>query len=141
MYCGRCQEDYFGGSLCPVCGGRMRRGKISYSRFGEPLNHYVSREGRKRAASGGKEAGVAEGLIVRLLHKLVDSIVFCALFSLLYRVGSFGVRVADSLMQTGGDIRPGIRLGMYLRRPIDGVDILAWALIVLLVFKFRHNPR
>ena len=142
MHCRRCEEDFFGGSICPRCGGALRRGAVIYSRVGEPLAHRISPhgEGSERAHEE-REPGHSEGLVVRLMHKMVESVLVCALFSVIFRISIFLLKVIDSLMKTGGDIYEGIRLGADMHRPVEWYETMIWMLIVFLVFRFRHNPR
>ena len=94
-----------------------------------------------RAARTEKEPGRSEGLLVRLGYKLIESVFACALFSVVLRVGTFIFKVVDSLMATGGDIRPGISLLTEMKKAISGYDVCFWVLIAVLVFRIRHNPR
>ncbi len=146
MYCKRCEIDYFGGSICARCGGALVRGEVRFSRMGQPFflrgEPPISGSDRFRPdAEPVKEPGRAEGILIRLGRKLIESVFACALFSVILRVGTFLFKVADSLMATGGDIRPGISLVVEMKKEISGYDVFFWVLIAALVFKFRHNPR
>jgi len=72
---------------------------------------------------------------------MVESVFVCALFSVIFRISIFLLKVIDSLMKTGGDIYEGIRLGVDMHRPVEWYETMIWMLIVFLVFRFRHNPR
>lgn len=146
MRCERCGIDYFGGSICTCCGGALKPGAIRFSRTGEPLSH-MSPAGAGEAVLPmhhgfvEREAGRAEGALVRLSYKILESIFACALFSVLLRAVIFLVKVIDSLMETGGDIREGISFAADLQRAINWYEIVVWMLLVLVIFRFRHNPR
>lgn len=146
MHCKRCEIDYFGGSLCEKCGGALERGDVKFSRLGQPLflagglpigeavpPPPVAREG--------EEPGRSDGILTRLLRKIVESALACALFSVVLRFGTFVFKVVDSLTATGGDVRPGISLLAEMRKEIGGFDVFFWLLIAVLIFRFRHNPR
>lgn len=75
------------------------------------------------------------------MHKMVESIFVCALFSFIFRISIFLLKVIDSLMKTGGDIYEGISLGTDIHRPVEWYEMIIWMLIVVLVFRYRHNPR
>jgi len=146
MYCRRCEIDYFGGSICARCGGTLERGEVRFSRMGQPLflrgaPPISGPDPSRRAARAEKEPGRSEGLLVRLGHKLIESVFACALFSVVLRVGTFMFKIVDSLMATGGDIREGISFLAEMKREISGYEIWFWVLIAVLVFRFRHNPR
>jgi len=146
MHCNRCEIDYFGGSICERCGGALERGEVRFSRMGQPLflggaSPMSEHAPPLRAARAEKEPGRSEGLLVRLGYKLIESVFACALFSVVLRVGTFIFKVVDSLMATGGDIRPGISLLTEMKKAISGYDVCFWVLIAVLVFRLRHNPR
>ena len=88
-----------------------------------------------------EEPGRSDGLLMRLAHKTVESAFGCALSSVVLRFCIFAFKVVDSLMSTGGDVRPGISLLAEMKREIGGYDVFFWALITILIFRFRHNPR
>lgn len=146
MYCTRCEIDYFGGSICARCGGPLERGELRFSRMGQPrFSGGASPMGEpssaRHVARADKEPGRSEGFLVRCGYKFIESVFACALFSVVLRVGTFIFKVVDSLMATGGDIRPGISLLTEMKKAISGYDVCFWVLITVLVFRFRHNPR
>lgn len=149
MYCRRCETYQFGGSRCPSCGDLMERGGAKFSRTGEPLARSASvgsspgpasRQGAGPARAG-KEVGKSEGLPLRLAYKLIESVCACALFSVALRCAVFLVKVADSLMRTGGDVEAGISLVDDIRRAIEWYEIGGWVILTVLIFVFRRNPR
>jgi hypothetical protein len=145
MRCKRCEIDYLGGSICAQCGGALKRGEVRFSRMGQPLSH-------AGGASVGEavppmpfdredeEPGTSDGFLVRLVRKTYESVLACALFSVVLRFGTFMFKVVDSLMATGGDVRPGISLLVEMKKEIGGCDVFFWVLIAILIFRFRHNP-
>lgn len=144
MYCPRCDANHFAGSRCPACGGRMRRGDLRFSLFGEPLVQGDERDISpipSEPSAGGREPGRSEGSVVRYRGKILESLFFCLLLSVSLRFGIFAAKVIDSLVQTGGEIRAGISIVVEFRRPVTGYEVLAWALITLLIFRYRHAPR
>lgn len=146
MHCKRCDIDYFGGSICARCGGALDRGDVRFSRMGQPLFRGEAPTMRepvpaRHTTREEKEPGRSEGFLVRLGHKFIESVFACALSSAILRAGTFLFKVADSLMATGGDIRPGISLLAEMKKPIGGFDVCIWMVIIVLVFRFRHNPR
>lgn len=147
MYCERCEMNHFGGSRCPACGDPMKRGEVRFMITGEPLRkapgeaalgqQYVPyKKGKKD-----KEPGRSEALAVRISYKFLESVFACVFFSVMLRVVIFLVKVIDSLMETGGDIKEGISFAEDIQRAISWYEIAAWVFIVLLVFKYRHGPR
>lgn len=146
MYCKRCEMDYFGGGLCEKCGGRLEKGEVKFSHVGQPLFFAGGAPmgeavPSRPVARAEEEPGGSDGFLLRLLRKIVESAFACALFSVVLRFGAFVFKVADSLMATGGDVRPGISLLAEMRKEIGGFDVFFWALIAILIFRFRHNPR
>jgi hypothetical protein len=146
MHCKRCEIDYFGGSICARCGGALERGDVRFSRMGRPLFRgeapaMSEAVPARHTAREEKEPGRSEGFIVRLGRKLIESVIACALFSVVLRAGTFLFKVADSLMETGGDILPGISLITEMKKPIGEIDVFFWLVVTVLVFRFRHNPR
>ena len=148
MYCARCEMYHFGGSRCPSCGDGMVRGGMKFTRTGEPLargavSDPAASPFTRQAGTGGgkKEAGKSEGFLVRLAYKLMESVFACALFSVVLRMAIFLVKVADSLMETGGDVKEGISLVVEVQRAIAWYEIGGWVLLTVLIFMFRRNPR
>ena len=149
MYCRRCRVYHFGGSRCPVCGDRMERGGTRFSRTGAPLaqgaapgSSAASAPSRRaEARRGGGEVGRAEGLPLRIVYKAIDSIIGCALFVLVLRCALFLVTVAAELMRTGGEIESGISFLGDIRQGIRWFEYGGMALLTILVFIFRRNPR
>lgn len=146
MYCKRCETDYFGGSICAQCGGALGKGDVRFSRMGQPLflvggAPMGATASRLPVARGEEEPGGADGLPARLGRKIVESAFACALFSVALRFGAFMLKVVDSLTATGGDVRSGISLLAEMKKEIGGYDVFFWALITVLIFRFRHNPR
>ncbi|MCX6356967.1 MAG: hypothetical protein NT045_03675 [Candidatus Aureabacteria bacterium] len=120
----------------------MRRSGERFSRLGAPLRQGIGQPGpHGRPAHRQSEPGRSEGALVRWSYKLLESIGACALFSVAFRLVLFLVKVIDSLTETGGDIKEGISLLADLQRAFGMFEIAAWALIVLIVFKYRHTPR
>lgn len=147
MYCARCELHHFAGSRCPACGDLMVRGGMKFNRMGEPLAKSAEAQpatspfAPPSAGRARKEAGRSEGLIVRLAYKLLESVFTCALFSVTLRMAIFLVKVADSLMQTGGDVREGISLYQEIQRGIGWYEVGIWGVITVFIFLYRHNPR
>ncbi|MEI6633815.1 MAG: hypothetical protein WCP22_08360 [Chlamydiota bacterium] len=148
MYCARCGMYHFGGSRCPSCGDGMVHGGMKFTRTGEPLARGAEADPaaapfiRQAGAGGGKkEAGKSEGFPVRLAYKLMESVFACALFTVFLRMAIFLVKVAESLMETGGDVKEGISLITEVQRAIEWYEIGGWVLLTVLIFKFRRNPR
>ncbi|MEJ2745471.1 MAG: hypothetical protein P8123_07295 [bacterium] len=146
MRCKRCEIDYFGGSVCAQCGGALERGEVKFSRMGQPLFLVGGAPAGEAVSSTPvareeEEPGGSDGILFRLVRKTVESAFACALFSVVLRFGTFMFKVVDSLMATGGDVRPGISLIVEMRKDIGGYDVFFWVLITILIFRFRHNPR
>jgi hypothetical protein len=148
MYCARCGMYHFGGSRCPSCGDELVRGGMKFTRTGEPLargaesNPATSPFSRPPGTGGAKkEAGKSEGLLVRLAYKLMESVFACALFTVSLRCAIFLVKIADSLMKTGGDVEAGISLIDDIQRAIAWYEIAGWVLLTVLIFIYRRNPR
>jgi hypothetical protein len=122
---------------------------MKFTRTGEPLARNVKADlaaspFTRQAGTGGgkKEAGrKSEGILVRLAYKLMESVFACALFSVALRMATFLVKVADSLMETGGDVKEGISLVTDVQRAIEWYEIGGWVLLTVLIFAFRRNPR
>jgi hypothetical protein len=126
----------------------MVRGGMKFTRTGEPLargaesDPAVSPFTRQAGAGGGKkEAGKSEGLLVRLAYKLMEAVFACALFTVSLRCAIFLVKIADSLMETGGDVKEGISLVTEVQRAIAWYEIGGWVLLTALIFIYRRNPR
>ena len=149
MYCRRCRVYHFGGSRCPVCGDRMERGGTRFSRTGAPLAQGASPSPssasaaprRGEARRGGREVGKTDGLPLRIVYKAVDSIIGCALVVVVLRCALFLVTVAAELMRTGGEIESGISFLGDIRQGIRWFEYGGMALLTILVFIFRRNPR
>ena len=146
MYCRRCGIDCFGGGLCEKCGGALERGDVQFSHMGHPLFLMGGAPMGETVppmpvVREEEEPGRSDGWLVRLVRKLVESAFACALFSVVLRFGAFMFKVVDSLTATGGDVRPGISLLAEMKKGVGGYDVFFWALIAILVFRFRHNPR
>ncbi len=141
MYCQRCDEIYFGGSICPACGARLERGRIKFSLSGEPVLHEKELHGVPRqSAREAREKRRPRGFISRLYHKFIESVIACVLLSVAIRVVIFLVKVVDSLVETGGEIKGGISFYTDIRRPVGWPEVAVWLLIFILIFNYRHNP-
>ena len=145
MYCERCNTHYFGGSVCLTCGGPLLRGVSTFSMRGE-----LQRRGQEISISqtapphlkSSEKAGVGRsaGILVRLCYKILESLFACVRFSVALRVIIFLVKVIDSLMETGGDIKEGISFYADMQMGIGWYEKAAWVLIVILIFRYRHRP-
>ena len=145
MYCPRCDEHHFGGSVCPSCGGKLLRGRATFTPHGTPMiqraNIAVYQKARGRAAAAAADkTGQAEGLLVRLCYKLLESVFACVAFSVALRLVIFLVKVIDSMLETGGEIKEGISLYSDIRMAIGRYEIAMWIIIAILIFRYRHNP-
>lgn len=146
MYCERCDEHHFGGGICPSCAGRLRRGEATFSPHGTPLLQkpnigvYGKSEGRGGPAGKNETTGQSAGFLMRLCYKILESAFACALFSVTLRIVIFFVKVIDSMMETGGDVKEGISLYSDMRMAISGYEMAAWLLIAVLIFRCRHRP-
>ena len=76
-----------------------------------------------------------------IVYKAVDSIIGCALFVVVLRCALFLVTVAAELMRTGGEIESGISFLGDIRQGIRWFEYGGMALLTILVFIFRRNPR
>lgn len=147
MYCARCGMYHFGGSRCPSCGDLMVRGGMKFTRGGEPLARGAEADpalapySSPAAMGRRREVGKSEGIVVRLTYKLMESVIACALFSVALRCAIFLVKVADSLMRTGGDVDAGISLVRDIQRAVEWYEIGGWVLLTAVIFIFRRNPR
>ncbi|MDD5556302.1 MAG: hypothetical protein PHN82_03525 [bacterium] len=146
MYCPRCAARHFAGSRCPACGGPMRRDGTKFTLSGEIRPDFMGSGVAEpsmpaRRARRSHEPGRSEGVIVRFAYKVMESIFGCALFSVSLRVVIFLVKVIDSLVQTGGDIREGISFSADIGRAVEWYEIAGWALVTVIIFKTRRTPR
>lgn len=148
MRCAGCEMDFFGGGICPRCGVALKRGDILYGRVGEPLASPAQPRPGENVFSGprareatAQEPGEGEGALVRWSYKILESVFACALFSVVLRVVIFFVKVIDSLMETGGDIKEGISFLSEIQRAISWYEEAVWVLIAIIVLKYRHGPK
>jgi hypothetical protein len=125
----------------------MRKGEIRFTLLGEPrrtpgegavVDHAAPPVHIARKV---KEPGRSEGFLTRLGYKFLESIFACVMFSVVLRVVIFIVRVVDSLMETGGDVKEGISFAEDIQRAVSWYEVAAWVLVAVLVFRLRHPPR
>ena len=145
MFCPRCDEHHFGGSICPSCGGRLLRGKATFTPHGTPAiqkaNIAVYGGARSRAAEAAADkTGQSTGLLLRLCYKALESVFACVMFSVALRLVIFLVKVIDSMLETGGEIKEGISLYADFRMAVGRYEIVMWVIIAILIFRYRHNP-
>jgi hypothetical protein len=143
MFCKQCNEYHFGGSLCPSCGRKLGRSKIRFSHTGEPVLYEQEQfgvHGGGMAVREKKEKKHSGGFVARLCYKFIESVMACVLFSVTFRIVLFLVKLADSLMETGGEIRGGISFYADIKQAINWFEIVVWLIIFILIFRYRYNP-